>query len=92
MITNNGNNEGLFRSAFLESGYMHSTGSLEDGQQYWDVFAAGAGCGNFLGSAAVFDCLRNVSTDALRNATLLTPNFNSYEVRGFHTWFLFLFG
>jgi acetylcholinesterase len=83
MITNNGDTEGLFRSAFLESGYMHSTGSLEDAQQYWDIYANAAGCGDSLGSAVVFDCLRNASTETLRTAAFQTPNYNSFEVCDF---------
>lgn len=35
-------------------------------QDRWDSFATIAGCGDFLGSASVFDCLRKVSLEAIR--------------------------
>jgi acetylcholinesterase len=79
MITNGGDAEGLFRAAFMQSGSPIPTGPVEDGQPYFNTFANVAGCGTSLGSAAVFDCLRNVSTDAIRNATNATPGLGSFE-------------
>ena len=35
-------------------------------QDRWESFATIAGCGDFLGNASVFDCLRNTSIEAIR--------------------------
>jgi len=80
MLTNGGDNEGLFRAAFMQSGSPAPLGPVEDGQVYFDTFATVAGCGSSLGSAAVFDCLREVSTDVIRNATNATPSISSFQV------------
>ncbi|KZV67243.1 alpha/beta-hydrolase [Peniophora sp. CONT] len=68
MLTNGGNSEGLFRAAFMSSGGPISSGYIEDVQVPWDSFVTTAGCGDFLGDGSVFDCLRNVSLDAIRAA------------------------
>jgi acetylcholinesterase len=81
MVTNGGNAEGLFRGAFMQSGSPPAAGPLEDGQAYFNTFAIAAGCGDSLGAAAVFDCLRGVSTEVIRNATNTTPSDLSFEVR-----------
>ncbi|KAI0036273.1 Alpha/Beta hydrolase protein [Vararia minispora EC-137] len=79
MLTNSGKTEGLFRAAFMQSGSPVPTGPLENGQNYFDRFATVAGCGHALGSKAVFDCLRKVPTETIRNATDATPSTSSYE-------------
>ncbi|KAI0036275.1 carotenoid ester lipase precursor [Vararia minispora EC-137] len=79
MITNGGDTEGLFRAAFMQSGSPLPSGPIEDGQPYFDIFATVAGCAESLGSTAVFDCLRNVSTEVIRNATNATPGISSFE-------------
>ncbi|KZV76147.1 alpha/beta-hydrolase [Peniophora sp. CONT] len=77
MVTNNGDSEGLFRGAFMQSGGTMSTGSVEDGQPFFDDLAVDAGCGSSLGSIAVFDCLRNASLADLRSA--LKPSRNLFD-------------
>jgi carboxylesterase type B len=76
MAMNGGDSEGLFRGASMQSGSPLPTGPLEGGQVYFDTFATVAGCGDSLGSAAVFDCLRGVSTDVicyLQGITICCP-------------------
>jgi acetylcholinesterase len=80
MVTNGGDAEGLFRSAFMQSGSPVPTGPVEDGQVYFDTFATVAGCGDSLGSVTVFDCLRGISTEVIRNATNATPSIESFQV------------
>ncbi|VDB94160.1 unnamed protein product [Peniophora sp. CBMAI 1063] len=79
MVAYNGNDEGLFRGAFMESGGLADTGPLEHGQPFFDKFATDAGCGDSLGSVAVFDCLRNVSTTAIRSAIQSAENLFGYS-------------
>jgi acetylcholinesterase len=81
MLTNGGNAEGLFRGAFMQSGSPVPTGPVEDGQVDFDTFTTVAGCGDLLGSVAVFDCLRGVSTEVIRNATNATPGITSFLAR-----------
>ncbi|KZV69978.1 carotenoid ester lipase precursor [Peniophora sp. CONT] len=78
MFTNGGNNEGLFRGAFLQSGGPFDTGALEDGQASFNKFATDAGCVDSLGSAAVFDCLRNASIADIRAAIQASQNIFDY--------------
>ncbi|VDB87929.1 unnamed protein product [Peniophora sp. CBMAI 1063] len=80
MLANDGDSEGLFSSAFMQSGgpISMSTGTVEDGQVYFDKFATDAGCGESLGSAAVFDCLRNASIADIRSAVTASQNIFDY--------------
>ncbi|VDB94161.1 unnamed protein product [Peniophora sp. CBMAI 1063] len=79
MTTNNGDNEGLFRAAFMQSGGVWSTGYVEDSQPFFDDFATSTGCGNSLGSVAVFDCLRNASILDIRSALQQSRNLFGYS-------------
>ncbi|VDC07067.1 unnamed protein product [Peniophora sp. CBMAI 1063] len=65
MLTNGGDTEGLFRTAFMSSGGALPTGTVENVQDRWDNFVTIAGCGSFLGGSSVFDCLRNASLEAI---------------------------
>jgi acetylcholinesterase len=47
----------------------------------FDQFATDAGCENALGSAAVFDCLRELPIAAIQNATDRSPSVFGYSVR-----------
>ena len=49
------------------------------GQQFFDDFATDAGCGGSLGTVAVFDCLRNVSTTSIRAAIQQSQNLFDYS-------------
>ncbi|KZV76203.1 carotenoid ester lipase precursor [Peniophora sp. CONT] len=79
MLANNGSSEGLFGGAFMQSGGPISTGNVEDGQPFFDKFAADAGCGGSLRSIAVFDCLRNVSAANIRSAVQASRNIFDYS-------------
>ncbi|VDB90061.1 unnamed protein product [Peniophora sp. CBMAI 1063] len=80
MLAYNGNSEGLFRGAFMQSGgpMTRGLGTVEQGQGYFDKFAADAGCADFLGSIAVFECLRNVSVANIRSAIATSQNLWQY--------------
>ncbi|VDC07075.1 unnamed protein product [Peniophora sp. CBMAI 1063] len=81
MLTNNGDNEGLFRGAFMQSGSPTWTGTMpeDDGQSNFDQFASDAGCGSYLGNVTVLDCLRNVSTVDLRAAIQASADIFDYS-------------
>ena len=53
---------------------------FNSGQVFFDQFAADTGCVDSLGSTAVFDCLRNVSTDAIRVAINNSVGIFSFQV------------
>ena len=44
LLTNGGNNEGLFRAAFMESGSPLPVGDITEGQRYYDFLVSQAGC------------------------------------------------
>jgi len=80
MLTNNGDTEGLFRTAFMNSGSVLPVGELEGGQVYFNQFVSDAGCVEYLGSTTVFDCLRNVPIETIRAAINRSPGFlGSYQ-------------
>ncbi|KZV76204.1 carotenoid ester lipase precursor [Peniophora sp. CONT] len=78
MVANNGDNEGLFRGAFMQSGGPIDTGVLEDGQALFDDFATAVGCGSALRSAVIFDCFRNASIADIRSAIQASQNVFDY--------------
>ncbi|VDC01022.1 unnamed protein product [Peniophora sp. CBMAI 1063] len=78
MLTNGGDNEGLFRAAFMSSGGPIPAGYIEDTQPRWDAFATNAGCGDFLGNASLFDCLRALPLEAIRAAQDLSGSMFGY--------------
>jgi carboxylesterase type B len=78
MLYNGGNTEGLFRGAFMQSGYPMSVGGLEQGQVYYDFVVQQVGCSK---AADTLECLRTVPYDALRDAFIATPGPSSYHVR-----------
>jgi hypothetical protein len=95
MVINNGDAEGLFRAAFMNSGSQFPLGPLENGkfinrcsrtmpdgslgQLFFDKFAADTGCADSLGSPAVFDCLRKVPIDTIRVAINNSVDFFTYQ-------------
>ncbi|PIL33996.1 hypothetical protein GSI_03704 [Ganoderma sinense ZZ0214-1] len=78
MVYNNGDSEGLFRAAFMESGAPMSTGYVDNPflQATFDQFVVDAGCS---GSADAVACLRNISTDAFTQAVNKAPTLSSYR-------------
>ncbi|KAI0028537.1 carotenoid ester lipase precursor [Vararia minispora EC-137] len=79
MLANGGDNQGLFRSAFMHSvAVFPDDYSMDIGQAVFDQFVSDAGCADALGSVVVFDCLRALPIDAIRNATTPTPGVFGY--------------
>ncbi|CDO75771.1 hypothetical protein BN946_scf185039.g7 [Trametes cinnabarina] len=76
MITNGGNNEGLFRAGIMNSGSPTPTGDIEILQPFYDTVVANAGCA---GAADTLECLRTVSTETLLTASAALPNILSYS-------------
>ncbi|KAJ7713986.1 carotenoid ester lipase precursor [Mycena metata] len=76
MVTNGGNNEGLFRAAIMDSGAPLWLGSITHGQQYYDQIVKDVGCAR---SQDTLDCLRNAPFEALMSATNSTPNLFVYQ-------------
>jgi hypothetical protein len=74
---NNGNTEGLFRGAFMQSGSVSSVGPLTDGQVYYDTIVVQTNCS---GASDTLDCLRTVSYDSLKAAIDTTPSALSFQV------------
>ncbi|KAI9437416.1 Alpha/Beta hydrolase protein [Lactarius psammicola] len=76
MITNGGNNEGLFRGAVMQSGGPIPVGDIEHGQQYYDFMVEKTGCGN---SQDTLECLRRVPYATFKKAMDESPNMFSYQ-------------
>ena len=78
MLINNGNQEGLFRGAIMQSGGPIPVGDIENGQRYYDFMVEKTGCTN---SADTLECLRRVPYNTFKKAMDQTPNFFAYQVR-----------
>ncbi|KZV67945.1 carotenoid ester lipase precursor [Peniophora sp. CONT] len=80
MVTNNGDNEGLFRGAFMQSGSPSWFGpnTMQGGQASFNQLANVTGCGSLLGNVTVFNCLRNVSTADFRSAIQASSSIFDY--------------
>ncbi|KAJ7166299.1 carotenoid ester lipase precursor [Mycena crocata] len=76
MLANNGNNEGLFRAGFMESGSPIPVGPLENGQKYYDAIVQQTGCS---GSADTLACLRTVPYAKLKAAQDASPFIFAYQ-------------
>lgn len=77
MLANGGNNEGLFRAAFMESGAPIPMGSILNGQKYYDALVADTGCG---GSSDTLECLRSAPFESLMQAIDSSPSILSFQV------------
>ncbi|KAJ6508826.1 sterol esterase [Mycena sanguinolenta] len=80
LVINNGNPQGLFRAAVMESGGPYTLHDISEGQQYYDHLVSLTGCGN---SSDSLNCLRHVPMDALITAVSTTPevfNFTSLNL------------
>jgi acetylcholinesterase len=80
MLTNNGDQEGLFRGAVMQSGGPIPVGDIENGQKYYDLMVDKTGCSN---SADTLECLRKVPYTTFKKAMDETPNFFAYQVRAY---------
>ena len=77
MVTNGGNNEGLFRGAFMQSGAVIPRGDIALGQQDYDDFVRAAGCTS---AEDTLECLRQVPYPVLKAAVNKCPDSFSYRV------------
>ena len=78
MLVNNGNQEGLFRGAIMQSGGPVPVGDIEHGQHYYDALVKNAGCDS---SPDTLECLRNVPYNRFKYAMDISPNFFAYQVK-----------
>jgi carboxylesterase type B len=78
MLTNNGNQEGLFRAAFMQSGAPLPVGDIENGQGYYDYMVDATGC---KASTNTLDCLRKIPYKTYKKAMDASPDFFAYQVR-----------
>ncbi len=77
MLTNNGNQGGLFRGAIMQSGGPIPVGSIENGQGYYDFMVEETGCGNVTDTLA---CLRRVPYSTFKRAMDKSPDFMAFQV------------
>lgn len=77
MVANKGNNEGLFRGAFMESGSPLPVGDITNGQPHFDAIASETGCST---AADKLECLRTVPYDNLTAAMNTSPGQFGYGV------------
>ena len=77
MVTNGGNNEGLFHGAFMESGAVIPRGDISLGQPYYDKLVRETGCA---GAEDTLECLRQAPFATLKEAMDKSPWLLSYQV------------
>ena len=77
MIANEGNTEGLFHGAFMESGSVFPMGDMELGQQDYDNLVQATGCA---GTEDTLECLREAPFSVLKEAMDSSPGVFSYRV------------
>lgn len=77
MVTNDGNSEGLFRGAFMQSGSPIPVGDITHGQKYYDALVNGTGCSY---AADTLQCLREVPFETLMEAINQSPNIFTSQV------------
>ncbi|KAL1942493.1 hypothetical protein VTO73DRAFT_6095 [Trametes versicolor] len=75
MVTNGGDNEGLFRGAIMHAGSPLPTGDIETLQPFYDAVVEHAGCAAAEDTLA---CLRHVPADTLLTAAAAVPNLFDY--------------
>jgi carboxylesterase type B len=78
MVLNNGNNEGLFRAAVMQSGSPGPFGDIEHGQVFYDIVVENAGC---KGARDTLECLRQVPYETYKKATDDAPGIIAIRVR-----------
>lgn len=76
MLANNGNTEGLFRAAFMQSGSPLPVGDITNGQELYDTIVSETGCSN---SQDTLDCLRNLPYTTLKAAIDKSPGIFDYQ-------------
>ncbi|KIJ95659.1 hypothetical protein K443DRAFT_682874 [Laccaria amethystina LaAM-08-1] len=75
IVTNDGDTQGLFRGAFMESGSPIPLNDITANQRYFDQLVVDAGC---QGSADPIACLRTLPFDKLGDAINQSPSLLSY--------------
>ncbi|EGN93858.1 hypothetical protein SERLA73DRAFT_126278 [Serpula lacrymans var. lacrymans S7.3] len=76
MITNGGDNEGLFRGAYMNSGSQLPVSGMKGGQPYYDTMVKDTGCSN---SSDTLQCLREAPYGTLKSAIDNVPTFYDYQ-------------
>ena len=77
MVANKGDNDGLFRAAYMQSGSPIPVADISRGQKYFDEVVLRTGCSSLEDK---LDCLRNTSYRVLRDAIDASPGVFSYQV------------
>ncbi|KAF8835874.1 alpha beta-hydrolase [Paxillus ammoniavirescens] len=76
MVTNNGNPDGLFRAAFMQSGSLLPVDDISQGQKYYDALVSETGCSS---APDTLQCLREAPYEALLDAVNQSPSLFSYQ-------------
>ncbi|KAF9042864.1 alpha/beta-hydrolase, partial [Hymenopellis radicata] len=76
MLINDGNHEGLFRGAFMQSGAPIPVGDIEHGQKGYDAIVQKTGCAS---SEDTLACLRKVKFSQLKKAVDASPFVMEYQ-------------
>ncbi|KAA1472211.1 carotenoid ester lipase precursor [Dentipellis sp. KUC8613] len=76
MLANDGDPQGLFRGAIMQSGGPIPVAGMENGQVYYDNLVQDLGCGC---AADTLECLRQVPFTSFKVAMNKAPNFFSYQ-------------
>jgi acetylcholinesterase len=74
---NDGNTEGLFRAAFMQSGSPPHSADITNGQHFFDMFVSNTSC---KGARDVIDCLRSIPEAEFQAAVDSTPSLTSNTV------------
>ncbi|KAF7783931.1 CAZyme family CE10 [Agaricus bisporus var. burnettii] len=75
MLHNNGNPDGLFSGAFMQSGAPIPVGNYTGGQPWYDQLVNQTNC---TGSGDTLDCLRKVPYEEMKTVINRTPSYYSY--------------
>ncbi|KAJ3562849.1 hypothetical protein NP233_g9322 [Leucocoprinus birnbaumii] len=76
MLANNGDTEGLFRAAFMQSGSPLPVGDITNGQALYDTIVSQTGCS---GASDTLDCLSNLPYATLKAAIDKSPGIFDYQ-------------
>ncbi|KAH9929250.1 sterol esterase [Fomitopsis serialis] len=75
LVINNGDPEGLFRAAVMESGSPYALRNVSAGQPYYDFLVDYTGC---VSQADTLACLRQAPAEQILAAVNMTPNSRDY--------------
>ena len=78
MLANGGDNEGLFRAGFMQSGSPIPVGDMTNGQKFYDALVSQTGCKS---SSDTLKCLRQAPFATLKKAVDNSPSIFSPQVR-----------